>query len=320
MSMESLRLLPGHAHISTTLNMDIDKESGAADAVTDASTRSTLDIKGMSMTLNEVSFWYHDPSLKLASQLTGLMDITIPPRGVEAQVTFNLLPTQSGSAKRQRRGRFHDITKVQVHLSSDTGITLKKTNHPIISSAFKPFVRREIISQIEKIMAQQIRMVLETMDGVAYDVHRRAGVFADAGVTATGPKYAAAIMSELGELRKRPGLFTGWNLTSVGVVKDDPRTDTVFAMGASPQVIPGEKHGPRTGTSSINNAMNDTVGQAGQGGVPTAKEAAKDAKSQAAEKTNIGMANAKSFKETIDTKAAEEKKRDGWRSAAYDLN
>jgi len=310
------------------LNMDIDKQSGADDAVTDTSTRSTLDIKGFSMALKEVSFWYHDPSLKLASQLTGLMDIAIPPRGVEAQVSFNLLPTQSGSAKRQRRGRFHDIKDVQVSLCSDTSITLKQTNHQFIASTFKPMVRKRIISQIENILAQQIRLVLETADAIAYDVHRRAGVFADAGLGATGPKYAAAIMSEWGELKKRPGPLTGWNLTSVGVVKDDPRSDKVFAVGAAPQVISGDKHGPRTETSSVNNAVNDATGQAKQtapggqtyqGGVTTAKEAGKEVKDTVADKTKLATAKAKSFKETVDAKAAEEKRRDRWRTSAYDL-
>lgn len=328
LSIESLRLLPGHAHLSTTLNVDIEKKSGADDAVTDTSTRTTLDIKGVSMDLKEVSFWYHDPSLKLASKLTGLMDISIPPRGVDVHITFGLLPTQSGSAKRQRRGRFHEIKDVRVRLNSATGINLKQTNHQIVATTFKSMIRGRIMEQIESLLAQQIRLVLETMDSIAFDIYRRSGVFADAGISVTGPKYAAAIMSELGELKKRPGPFSGWTLTSVGVVKDDPRSDVAFAVGAAPQIISGDKHGPRTGTSSINNAINETTGQTTQsaqdvsgaqsyqGGVTTAKEVAQDVKSNAAQ---TATAKAKSFKDTVSAKAAEEEKRDGWRSSAFDL-
>jgi hypothetical protein len=325
MSLESLRLLPGHAHLSTTLNVDIDKESGSAEAVTDLSTRTTIHLKGLSMKLNELSFWLHDPSLKLASKLSGLMDIAIPPNGIEAQVTLGLIPTQSGTAKRQRRGRFHDITGVQVRINSATTIDLKKTNHQIVATMLKPMVRQQILTQIEKILAEQIRMVLAMADGIAFDVYRRSGVFADAGLTATGPKYAAAIMSELGELKKHPGLLSGWSLTSVGVVKDDPRDDKVFAIGAAPQVISGDNHGPRTKTSSVNNPVGEAAKQAApgsqssQGGVTSAKGVAQDIKGSAAEKSQLATEKAKSFKQTVDAKAAEEKQREGWRSSAYDV-
>jgi hypothetical protein len=236
LSIESLRLLPGHAHLSTTLNMEVDKASGTADAKSDTSTKTHLKLTGMQMNLKEVSFWYNDPSLKLTSEVKGLMDVSVPPRGVDAEVTMVLIPTASGHNRRERRGGFHEVSNVQVNLASDTSIALKKTNHQILISAFKPIVKRRIISTIERILAEKIRLVLEMGDRLAWDVHQRAGVFNDTGLTATGPKYIAAMMSVWGKLMQEPGLLSGWAMTSVGMVKEDPRSDTVFAVGAGPQV------------------------------------------------------------------------------------
>jgi len=315
LSIESLQLLPGHAHLSTTVNMDVDKPSGAADAKSDTSTKTSLKLTGLQMTLKEVSFWYNDPSLKLASEVKGLMDITLPARGVDAEATLGLIPTASGKKRRERRGGFHEVSNVHVNIASDTSITLKKTNHQVLISVFKPVVKKQLISTIEKLLAEKIRLVLEMVDGIAWDVYQRAGVFQDAGLTATGPKYIAAMMSEWGKLRQEPGLLSGWTMTSVGMVKDDPRSDTLFAVGAAPQIISGDKHGPRT-TATSTNAARDTVNSAKD----TAKDAKPDISKGAIKDTAVGaVGQVKSFKATVDTKAAEEKKRDGWRSSAFDL-
>jgi hypothetical protein len=235
-SIDSLRLLPGHAHISTTVDVDVDKPSGPADAETDVRHKTHLRFTGIQMDLKEISFWYHGPSLKLASEVRGLMDIKLPPRGMDIDIDFGLLPTLSGKSRRERKGGFHRISKVQVTLSSDATLALKETNHSILISVFKPAVKKKIIDTIEKVLAEKIRMALEIMDNVAWDIHQRAKVFADTGLTATGPKYVAAMSSEWGRLKKQPGLLSGWTVTSLGVVKDDPRDNIAFAVGAGPQV------------------------------------------------------------------------------------
>ena len=53
--------------------------------------------------------------------------------------------------------------------------------------------------------------------------------------------------SEFGKLsRGEGGLFKGWKATETGLIKDEGniRSDAVFALGAEPQVLPGEKRGP----------------------------------------------------------------------------
>lgn len=310
LSIETLRVLPGHAHLSTTVDMDVDKPTAAADAKTDISTRTKLEVTGVQMQLREVSFWYSDPSLPVASQVSGLMDITIPPKGVDISASLGLIPTASGRHRRERHGGFHKISNVSVTLSDDTSIGLRKTNHPVLISTFKPIVKKRLISTIEQVLAEKIKMVLEMIDGIAWDTHLRAEVFADAGLTGTVPKYIAGFVSEMGKLRKQPGLLSGWKATGIGLVKDDPRDDVVLAVGAGPQVISGDKHGPRNTASSTNAAQAkvDSVKSQAPGGKSTKADAAKSA-----------VAQAKSFAQTVQSKAEEEKQHPGWRSKAFDL-
>ncbi|PVG01903.1 hypothetical protein CPB86DRAFT_780775 [Serendipita vermifera] len=306
-SIESLRLLPGHARLSTTINVDVDKPSGPANAETDVSHRTHLKLTGVQMGLKDVSFWYRDPSLKLTPEVSGLMSLGLPPRGVDIDVVFGLLPTLSGRRRRERKQGFHHISEVRVDLSSDTAIDLKKTNHPILITAFKPVVKELLIDRVEKLIAQQIRMVLEMMDGIAWDIHQRAEVFADTGLTGTGPKYVAAALSEWGKLKKQPGLLSGWTMTSLGLVKDDPRSDTILAVGAGPQIISGDKHGPGSLAPKTSAAQQ------------SAKSAAQDAKGAAQQGTVTAATKVKSLKQSVDAKVEEEKQSGGWRSAAFDI-
>ncbi|PVG01902.1 hypothetical protein CPB86DRAFT_24838 [Serendipita vermifera] len=235
-SIESLHLLPGHAHISSTVGIDIDKSSGSADAKTDISHKTHLKLSGVQMNLKEVSFWYHDPSLKFPSEVSGLMNINLPPGGVDIDVDFGLLPTLSGKQRREKKQSFHYISEVRVTLSRDTAIALKKTNHPILISTFKRTVKKKLIHRIETVLSQQIKVVLEMVDNIAWDLHQRAKAFDDTELTDTGPKYVAATFSEWRRLRKQPGLLSGWIVTTLGVVKEDPGLDITLAFGAGPQV------------------------------------------------------------------------------------
>lgn len=293
--MESLCLLPGQVHLSTTVDVNITKPSVAKDAQTDTSTRTHLELKGMQMTIRDVSFYFHDNSLKVMSEVKGLMDIVLPPHGIDASITLCSIPSLTGKAERERRRGFHKIENVKVTLSKDTEIKLKKTNHKILISAFKPIVKNGLILGIEKVIASKLEMVFEMLDGIAWDVYQRAQVIGDTGVTSIGPKYASALLSEWRKMSKEPGMMDGVKLTDLGVVKDDEKTDSVIAVGTGPQVISGDKHGPRGPHSSVLSAKKGAKG------------------------VMHGVAKIKSFRETVDGKKRYEKGQMGWRSEAFSL-
>lgn len=259
------------------------------------------------MNLKEVSFWYHDPSLKFPSEVSGLMNINLPPGGVDIDVDFGLLPTLSGKQRREKKQSFHYISEVRVTLSRDTAIALKKTNHPILISTFKRTVKKKLIHRIETVLSQQIKVVLEMVDNIAWDLHQRAKAFDDTELTDTGPKYVAATFSEWRRLRKQPGLLSGWIVTTLGVIKEDPGLDITLAFGAGPQIISGDKHGPRPPAPSPDEAKQDI------------EPATHDTKKASKHKKKTDGARIKSFKQTIDAKVEEERKSGGWKSAAFDI-
>jgi len=59
-----------------------------------------------------------------------------------------------------------------------------------------------------------------------------------------GPALASAWWSELGRLqRTHGGFFSGWRTTGSGIVRNGG--DAEVALGAEPQVLGLEKHGPK---------------------------------------------------------------------------
>ncbi|KAJ7902725.1 hypothetical protein B0H14DRAFT_3422199 [Mycena olivaceomarginata] len=96
--------------------------------------------------------------------------------------------------------------------------------------------------------------------------------------------------------------------TGTGVVVDAGPQDKdapKFAMGAEPQILPGEKRGPLgTGSETIKGQI---------GGDTT------DAKNQLRGAVGEAKGQMQSFRQSVDEKAAMEKKNPGWKSAAFDI-
>ena len=154
----------------------------------------------------------------------------------------------------------------------------------------------------------QLEFALTFLDRTAYDIHKRAKVFLDTGLSPAAA-YAGATVSEIGHLRSLPGPgpLTGWRATGTGVVKDDPRSEKAFAMGAEPQIISGEKRGP-AGTFS---------GPLG-GERPRDTKPVSDANGKVEEVKKEGVRKAQTFKARKEEKEAVERQQEGWRSHAFD--
>lgn len=231
------------------------------------------------------------------SEISGLMGITIPERGLDVDVALGLIPQPDKKAENKDQHAFFTIENVQVQLHDPT-FTIRKSNHPVLFSVFKPLVRSRLQHAIEQAIASHITLAIEMLDGLAYDVHSRSGVFSDAGM-APNAAYVSALWSEIGHLKKQPGLLTGLKATSVGIVRDDPRLESKFAVGAQPQIIPGEKRGPP---------------------VPGTQEK-RDQAAHLAKETGaaeIGTNGVTSFADEVKRKKEQEERTEGWRSGAFE--
>ncbi|KAI1786208.1 hypothetical protein LXA43DRAFT_1111273 [Ganoderma leucocontextum] len=307
LDISQFSLLPGHAYIRNITDIDIKAPSaGKADVAVGTLTRVYL--QGLQLQLKEVSFYYNDKTATMGpSEFNGLLEFTLPPQGVDIDIVVRSIPnTPEGLRERERRTSFVDIQRVDVKLSEDATLTIKESNHPILVTLFRPVMRARLRDAIETVLRQQIRGTLEHLDALAWDVGRRAEVFEDTGLP-RGASLVAGFWSELGHIRRTQdrtaSLLSGWTATGTGVVKDDK--DVQFAMGVEPQVLSGEKRGPK-GTFAESLGEREE-GEEAMGVVEQVKEMAKEK-----------VREVRSWKDTLQQKAEEERQRPGWQSSAFD--
>jgi hypothetical protein len=310
MNLESLQLLPGRFKITNQTSIDVDAPGPAAgESKKDMSNKTRIQFTGVQLKLKQLSFYYHDKQAAAMAPgtVTGLLDVTIPEKGLDVDLQVSLLPTASGAKQREKRRAFHRVEHVSVSLD-DVTIAMSKTNHPVTITLFKPAVRARLLATLKTSLEHYIRVGIETLDGIAYDVHDRAQVFADAARTENSfGAHVLGLTSVLGRMAREGRLSEGLRTTSAGFVKDDPQTNTAFAMGTAPQILHGDKHGPvATGVRPGSEVQRGEPGQA-------AKGAAQKVKGEGV------PVEVESFVDSVARKREAEKKSEGWRTRAYEL-
>jgi len=278
----------------------------------------------MQLALKDVSFYYNDKAATVGpAEHTGIMEFTLPSQGVDIDLKLRMIPnTPDGLKLREEKKCFHQIERLEVHIAEDIELNIKQSNHPILLTVFKPIFVMRFRDTLEKTLKAQIKGALEYADAVAYDVSNRSLVFKDTGL-GTGASFIAALWSELGHLQKMDGssVMSGWKATGTGIIKDDPKDESVFAMGAEPQILSGDKRGPAgTFSEPIGDQVNGAAGDADLAGkAKNAKEGMNGVAHQGIEKVKEGVQKVKSFKDSVSAKVEEEKKSEGWESKAFDI-
>ncbi|KAI6108327.1 hypothetical protein F5141DRAFT_1064509 [Pisolithus sp. B1] len=245
LNISSLSLLPGHVYIRNITDVDITAPSGGS-THTALGTLTHVRMQALQLTLKEVSFYYKDKVASVGpTEFTGILEFTLPTQGLDVDLKFRLIPnTPLGLKEREREQRFFKIERVDVHLAENITFEVKESNHPILAMVFKPVLISRFREALEKTLQEQIRGVFDLVDGITFDVSNRAEVFEDTGL-GRGAAIAAAVWSEIGRLRKMEGgLLGGWKATGTGIIKEGLPGDATLAMGAEPQILPGEKKGP----------------------------------------------------------------------------
>ncbi|EKM57069.1 uncharacterized protein PHACADRAFT_119248 [Phanerochaete carnosa HHB-10118-sp] len=305
-------LLPGHAYIRNITDIDI-KAPSAGEAQTAVGSLTRIYAQGIQLALREVSFYFRQKTSSLGpSEFSGILELTLPPQGVDVDVVVRMIPNSpEGLKERELKKSFWDVQRVEVKVSDELDLTIKQSNHQVLASVLKPVITSRFRDTLQTVLAENFRGALEWVNNVAWDVGNRAEVFQDAGLP-RGASLVAGFWSELGKLsRGEGGLLKGWKATGTGLIKDEgnARGDAVFAMGAEPQVLSGEKRGPKGNFS-------ESVKERVAAEMDRAKELAGEAKEQIKE----GYQQVKSFTQTVKNKAEEEKRKPGWESSAFDVS
>ncbi|KAG1852737.1 hypothetical protein F4604DRAFT_1629081 [Suillus subluteus] len=315
LDISSLNLLPGHVYIRNITDVDITAPAGSQSTTTSIGTLTHIRMQAVQLALKEVSFFYRDKVATIGPKdFTGLMEFGLPQKGIDIDLKFRLIPnTPQGLMERENLGRFFKIERVEVNVAEDIGMQVKQSNHPILASVFRPVIMLYFREAISRTLEEQIRGLFDTADALAFDIGRRSEVFRDAGLGTTS-SVVAAMWSEIGKLRRMEGgLLSGWRATGTGIVKDDLGGNAKIAMGAEPQILPGEKRGP-LGTHA--EPLAERIPGADVGG---ALEGATTAVERVEQAGKEGLTQVQSFKQSVEHKKREEEKRRGWQSPAFDI-
>lgn len=235
-----------------------------------------------------------------------------------------------GLREREKKKGFWEVQRVEVKVSDEMNLTIKQSNHQVIASVLKPIITSRFRDTLQTVLAENIRGAIDWADAVAWDVGNRAEVFEDAGL-GRGASLVAGMWSELGRLsRGDAGFFKGWKATGTGLIKDEGNTrpDAVFAMGAEPQVLSGEKRGPKGNFSeSVKERVAaemdvdvDELEQEVRGQTRDVGQRAKELAGEAKDTIKEGYQKVKTFKQSVEIKAEEERSQPGWESRAFDVS
>lgn len=171
LDIATLKLFPGHLYVRNITDVDITApENGEATTAVGAMTH--IHAKGVQLALKEVSFYYRDKTSTVGpEELTGILELTIPPQGLDFDIKVRLLPnTPKGLEERERTKGFHKVEKVEVNVSDQIDLTIRESNHSVLVTVFKPIMLAGLRRTLAKTLTEQIEAALTFADGVAWDI------------------------------------------------------------------------------------------------------------------------------------------------------
>ena len=196
-------------------------------------------------------------------------------------------------------------------------IEVKASNHPVLTTLFKPIMVSRLKDALERTLSEELRGVVEWFDGVAWDVAKRREVFEDTGLGGGG-SLMAALWSEFGRLQRERTDEIGWKATGTGVVveqeKGEGKGKSAFAIGAEPQILAGEKRGP-LGTGS--EPLKDKVAEEAMD--VDIQEVFEDPEGRAKGMMKEGKKQVVGFRKSVERKKELEMRNKGWESASFDF-
>jgi hypothetical protein len=337
LDISSFHVLPSHVYIRNITDVDIQTSAEPFEpSRTAVGALTHVRIQAVQMTLNEVSFWYKDKTRGSIGpgEFTGLLHFDLPEKGLDLDLKLRLIPaTVKGPHSRENMKHFNVIEKVEVSLADDIGLEVRDSNHSILVTLFKPVMIMRLREALERTLTEQVRAVVEWTDGVAFDIAKRKEVFQDTGLGGGG-SLMAAIWSEAGRIRRegREKGELGIHATGTGLVveqqlysKDGREAGrTEFAMGAEPQILSGEKHGPLgTASTPLKARVEEMGAEVGMPVLGTEVAQGGDVVGEARQRVRGAVKEGKrqfsSFKRSVEEKTELEKRRSGWQSAAFDF-
>ncbi|KAF5340103.1 hypothetical protein D9758_013155 [Tetrapyrgos nigripes] len=383
LDISSVNLLPSHVYVRNITDVDViaPASSSPLDTKTQVGNLIRVHAQAIQLSLNDISFYYKDKSATFApGEFTGLLSLTLPPKGIDVDLKLRLIPasavttvvpvvssatktsavTPSSSMtnqavptpatksitipQRDYYKSFHVVEQLSVNIADDVELEIKESNHQIFVNAFKPIFTARFKDAMERVLRAQLQTLIESADGFAYDVSRRAEVVEDTGVP-SGVAYTAALWSAFGRIWKdgleslrHSDVKTEFRVTGTGLIVEEKkinletgevseRPSAALAIGAEPQILSGEKSGPiGTASESLEDRVRNVTGQvAEQTGMNVdqveqlRKQDLGEVKKEVNELVKEGKRQIKGFWDAVETKKSVEERSEGWKSQAFDV-
>jgi len=132
-------------------------------------------IQALQLALKDVSFWYKDKAATAIgpSELTGLLGLKLPEKGVDVDLKVRLIPALvRGANSREAKKHFNIIKRAEVSISDDVRMTVCDTNHAMLITLFRPIMVMHLCEALEKTLTEQLWAVVDYADGIAFDISK----------------------------------------------------------------------------------------------------------------------------------------------------
>ncbi|KAK4051650.1 hypothetical protein OIV83_002790 [Microbotryomycetes sp. JL201] len=280
---------------------EISCRKGYAAYATDFSTATTISFSGLRLQAKDISFYVHKKTGWVGVEDYGLLDVWIGHEGSDDGLDVTLTVE---NADEHDRESYFKLQKVDVDVSGFR-IRLHDTGHPIRNFFVQPAVRGYLEKQFKAVLEEQIGAMFKQLDKQMYDLSLKAsGAF----LAASDPlSFIKAIFTPTG-----PSNLT--SVTSTGITKVDKRGDWILAIGIDQTLLPGKT----TGLSQYNldivsrKKSLEALAEEGRAELREARELAHDVAEDVRDR-------AEEISEEAREANAAEKRRNGWRSQAFDL-
>ncbi|UPX15078.1 uncharacterized protein EKO05_0005541 [Ascochyta rabiei] len=128
-----------------------------------------LSVSGVQMDLRDVSYYLKKKQGFPSITDKGVMDIFMGGSGFSFKVELET----ADKAREHAQTHFFKVTKVETDIQN-LSVKVKKSNHKLLFSMFKPLLLKVMRPVIQKVLEKQIKDSVNQLDGMLYDIKKEA--------------------------------------------------------------------------------------------------------------------------------------------------
>ncbi|GAA6038844.1 hypothetical protein JCM8097_002924 [Rhodosporidiobolus ruineniae] len=314
---EAASFVPDAAHFKSQLELSTQK--GYAAYASSFAATTTLAFAGLRMQATNISYYIQKKTGWIGLEDYGFLDIFIgDAKNPKAEDGLDVTLTLSNATEDDREA-FFKLEKVDVNLEGFS-IGIRGSQHPIRNWLARGAVATFLEAKVKEVLEEQIAAGFKELDKSLYLLQYKA-----AGARAAAPDPLSYLRALLTPTSVGSSGSLVDEVTSTGITKTGPKGEFILAIGVDETILPGRQTAlERRGEDVVSRKRQvESLLEEGRaelvGAVHEAAGSAEDL-----EQTGYAVGEAVDEESRRARRAAqrrerEERKRDGWRSQAFDL-